>query len=170
MLKRALHADCSTYKARLSRGQVVACAASRYEYEVFSGSVTEATSEALVSSQSALLAAARAVGAWRKPAVAAVHQVVVRAPGGQSRAIRVGTASADQPAQVRCFGCPSLGFASLRVKSVLLAAAGMPGAWRRSAVTVMHHMVVRAPGCQSHLLLRHGLPRSVFCSGSQQVR
>ena len=107
----------------LSRGQVVACAASRYEYEVFSGSVTEAASEALVSSQSALLAAARAVGAWRKPAVAAVHQLVVCAPGGQSRTFRFGTASADLPAQARCSSCPCLGFARPRAKSALPATA-----------------------------------------------
>ena len=81
--------------------QVVACASSRYEYEVFSGTVTEAASQALVGSQSALLAAARAVGAWRAPAVAAVHELVVRAPGGQSRTFRFGTATANLPAQVR---------------------------------------------------------------------
>ncbi|KAK9834837.1 hypothetical protein WJX81_002704 [Elliptochloris bilobata] len=80
--------------------QVVACAASRYEYEVFSGSVTDAASQALVAGQSVLLAAARAMGAWRTPAVTAVHELVVRSPSGQSRTFRFGTASADLPAQV----------------------------------------------------------------------
>lgn len=70
---------------------------------MFSGSVTEAASQALVGGQSALLAAARALGAWRAPAAAAVHELVVRAPGGQSRTFRFGTASADLPAQAR--GC-----------------------------------------------------------------
>ena len=94
-------AACATAPLLRAR-QVVACASSRYEYEVFSGSVTEAASQALVSSQGALLAAARALGAWRAPAVAAVHELIVSAPGGQSRTFRFGTASADLPAQV-CF-------------------------------------------------------------------
>lgn len=95
---------CTRASALLPRArQVVACASSRYEYEVFTGTVTEAASQALVGSQSALLAAARALGAWRAPAAAAVHELIVRAPGGQSRTFRFGTASADLPAQVcRC--------------------------------------------------------------------
>ncbi|EIE21316.1 hypothetical protein COCSUDRAFT_56538 [Coccomyxa subellipsoidea C-169] len=80
--------------------KVVACASTRYEYEVFTGDVVSVTSEALVSQQSLLLAAARAANLWRKPPLAAVHQMVVQAPDGCARSLRFGTATADVPAQV----------------------------------------------------------------------
>ena len=81
--------------------QVVACASTRYEYEVFTGDVVSVESEALVSQQSLLLAAARAANIWRKPPLAAVHRMVLRAPDGRARSLRFGTATADVPAQVR---------------------------------------------------------------------
>ncbi|BDA44546.1 hypothetical protein COCOBI_06-0220 [Coccomyxa sp. Obi] len=80
--------------------KVVACASTRYEYEVFTGDVVSVESEALVSQQSLLLAAARAANIWRKPPLAAVHQMVLRAPDGRARSLRFGTATADVPAQV----------------------------------------------------------------------
>jgi hypothetical protein len=80
--------------------QVVACASTRYEYEVFTGDVVSVTSEALVAQQSLLLAAARAANNLRKPPLAAVHQMVVQAPDGRARSLRFGTATADVPAQV----------------------------------------------------------------------
>lgn len=80
--------------------QVAACASSRYEFEVFSGSVVSVTSEALVSSQSPLLAFARAANLWRKPPLAALHQMVVRTPDGRARTFSFGTETADIPAQV----------------------------------------------------------------------
>ena len=88
------------FKLFLPSMQVVACASTRYEYEVFTGDVVSVTSEALVSQQSLLLAAARAANLWRKPPLAAVHQMVVQAPDGRARSLRFGTATADVPAQV----------------------------------------------------------------------
>ncbi len=81
--------------------QVVACASTRYEYEIFSGNVVSVTSEALVASQSLLLNLARSVGLWKKPALGALHQMVVRSPEGQARTFRFATETADVPAQVR---------------------------------------------------------------------
>ena len=80
--------------------QVVACAASRYEFELFSGAVASVASEAQAGSQSRLLALARAAGVWRSAPLAAVHEMVVRAPDGRARTFRFSTATADIPAQV----------------------------------------------------------------------
>eukprot|EP00884_Botryococcus_braunii_P011594 jgi/Botrbrau1/20435/Bobra.145_2s0002.3 len=79
--------------------QVVACASTRYEYEIFSGSVVSVASEALVASQSLLLNLARSIGLWKKPALGALHQMVVRSPDGQARTFRFATETADVPAQ-----------------------------------------------------------------------
>lgn len=79
--------------------KVVSDSNSRYEFELFSGTVTSCSSEALQVNGNPLLAAARAVGQLRKSAVAAVHELVVQAPNGNSRTFRVGTATADVPAQ-----------------------------------------------------------------------
>jgi hypothetical protein len=79
--------------------KVVSDSNSRYEFELFSGMVTSCSSEALQASGNPLLAAARAAGVLRSP-VAAVHELVVQAPGGNSRTFRVGTATADVPAQL----------------------------------------------------------------------
>lgn len=72
---------------------------SRYEFELFSGTVTSCSSEALQVQSNPLLAAARAVGLLRNSAVAAVHELVVQAPSGGSRTFRVGTSTADVPAE-----------------------------------------------------------------------
>lgn len=72
---------------------------SRYEFELFSGTVTSTSSEAQQPASNPILAAARAVGLLRKPPVAAVHELVVQAPNGNSRTFRVGTGTADVPAQ-----------------------------------------------------------------------
>lgn len=79
--------------------KVVADSVTRYEYELFSGSVTSCSSEALQAAGNLLLTAARAVGLIKKPPVAAVHTFIVRAPDGMSRTFRVGTESAAVPAQ-----------------------------------------------------------------------
>src|SRR5690242_5989006 len=71
--------------------KVVSDSNSRYEFELFSGTVTSCSSEALQVNSNPLLAAARAVGLLRKSAVAAVHELVVQAPNGNSRTFRVGT-------------------------------------------------------------------------------
>jgi hypothetical protein len=80
--------------------KVVADAESRYEFELFSGSVTSCSSEAQQPAANWAVAAARAVGLWRSPPVAAVHTWVVRAPDGASRTYRAATATADVPAAV----------------------------------------------------------------------
>lgn len=80
--------------------KVVADSVSRYEYELFSGSTVGMSSEALSVDGNLLLAALRAVGLLKRPAVGAVHEFVLRAPDGTSRTFRVGTESNAVPAQV----------------------------------------------------------------------
>jgi hypothetical protein len=80
--------------------KVVSDSNSRYEFELFSGSVTSCSSEALQPSDNPLLAAARLLGVWRRLPVSAVHEMVVMAPDGTSRTFRMGTATADVPAQL----------------------------------------------------------------------
>lgn len=48
-------------------------------------------SEALDAGQGWLLSAARAVGLWRKPPLAALHELVVQSPDGRSRTFRCAT-------------------------------------------------------------------------------
>eukprot|EP00879_Flechtneria_rotunda_P008358 GHRR01008755.1.p2 GENE.GHRR01008755.1~~GHRR01008755.1.p2 ORF type:complete len:567 (+),score=195.61 GHRR01008755.1:328-2028(+) len=73
---------------------------SRYEFELFSGTVTSCSSQALQSTGNLLQSAARAIGILRRQPAAAVHELVVSAPDGSSRTFRVGTATADVPAQL----------------------------------------------------------------------
>jgi hypothetical protein len=80
--------------------KTVADAFSRYEYELFSGRVAAASSESLVSDANWILAAARRVGLLRRPAVGAVHTLLVETPTGQQRTFRLGTPTADVPAKV----------------------------------------------------------------------
>ena len=80
--------------------KLVADAFSRYEYEVFSGTVINTKSEALQQASGIWLTLMRASGFMRKPPPAAVHEFVVQAPDGVSRTFRVATATADVPAQV----------------------------------------------------------------------
>jgi hypothetical protein len=78
-------------------GKVVSDANTRYEFELWSGTVIACSSEALQPSSNPLAAALRLV--WRRPPCAAVHELVVQAPNGSSRTFRVGTTTADVPAQ-----------------------------------------------------------------------
>jgi hypothetical protein len=80
--------------------KIVADADSRYELELFSGSVTSCSSEALEVASNILLDIARATGLWKKLPVAAVHEFVVQAPDGTSRTFRCGTPTPDVPAQI----------------------------------------------------------------------
>jgi hypothetical protein len=79
--------------------KLVADADSRYEFELFSGSVTSCSSEALEVPGNLLLDFARAAGLWKRLPVAAVHEFVVQAPDGGSRTFRCGTGTPDVPAQ-----------------------------------------------------------------------
>lgn len=77
--------------------RVVACAESRYEFEVFSGTVVgKPESEALNAGENFLK---KLIG-FGKGTCQATHQMVVRTPDGVSRTFRFGTASSDVPAQV----------------------------------------------------------------------
>jgi len=78
---------------------MVADAFSKYEYEVFTGTVVSTKSEALQNNSNLLYTALRMVGLMRRPAPAAVHEFVVQAPDGNSRTFRVATPTADVPAQ-----------------------------------------------------------------------
>lgn len=77
--------------------KVVACAESRYEFEVFSGTVLGAPKSEAQNAAESLL---KRVLGFGKGACQAVHEMVVRAPDGTSRTFRFGTTSADVPAQV----------------------------------------------------------------------
>lgn len=82
--------------------KMVACAYSKYEYEVFSGKVLTSTSEAVqVSSQNPLISAAKSLLKLPpSPPIAAVHTVTAQAPDGSSRTFRFGTPTSEVPAQV----------------------------------------------------------------------
>ena len=82
--------------------KLVACATTRYELELFSGTVVgEPESEALNAGQGSVLQRL-----FRQREVAqANHSLVVRSPAGESRTFRVATTSAAVPARVRpCSG------------------------------------------------------------------
>jgi hypothetical protein len=120
--------------------KVVSDSNSRYEFELFSGTVTSCSSEALQVSGNPLLAAARAVGLLRKSAVAAVHELVVQAPNGNSRTFRVGTANADVPAQkgqrITVVCSPGAGVNKLRR---LMLSTSPPGTQPGEALQVSNH-------------------------------
>lgn len=76
---------------------MVACAESRYEFEVFSGTVVgKPNSEALNAGENFFK---RLLG-FGKGTCQATHEMLVRTPDGISRTFRFGTASSDVPAQV----------------------------------------------------------------------
>lgn len=77
--------------------KVVACAESRYEFEVFSGTVLGVPKSEAQNAAEGLL---RRFFGFGKGACQAVHEMVVRAPDGNARTFRFGTTSADVPAQV----------------------------------------------------------------------
>ncbi|GAQ81528.1 hypothetical protein KFL_000830100 [Klebsormidium nitens] len=92
--------------------QVVPCSQCRYQFELASGTVTEAESEAISSDQSLFQRAFRLLRFRRSPPPAAVHSLVVRAPDGVARTHRFATDSVEIPAQVGdrvtvCSACPS---------------------------------------------------------------
>lgn len=75
---------------------MAACASSRFEFELFSGTVTgEPQSEAQNADESLLSRV------FQRGVVQANHELVVRSPEGESRTFRVGTTTAQLPAQVR---------------------------------------------------------------------
>lgn len=78
--------------------KVVACAESRYEFEVFSGTVLGVPKSEAQNAAEGLL---KKLFGFGKGACQAVHEMVVRTPDGTSRTFRFGTTSADVPAQVR---------------------------------------------------------------------
>lgn len=89
--------------------RVVACAESRYEFEVFSGTVVGSpNSEALNAGENFL----KKLLGFGKSTCQATHEMVVRTPDGVSRTFRFGTTSADVPAQV-CHPGISLFFLAL---------------------------------------------------------
>jgi hypothetical protein len=120
--------------------KVVSDSNSRYEFELFSGTVTSCSSEALQVNANPLLAAARAVGLLRKSAVAAVHELVVQAPNGNSRTFRVGTATADVPAQqgqrITVVSSPGSGANKLRR---LLLSTSPPGTQPGEPMLISNH-------------------------------
>lgn len=131
--------------------RVVACAESRYEFELFSGVVTRVSSEALTSQQSVLLAALRLAGVWRQPPTGAVHEVVVQTPGGQSRAFRFATETADVPAfegQRVTVVCAPTGPGQRRVG---ILSTSPPGTKRGEPLSLCNHA---APGAPTTPLLR----------------
>lgn len=77
----------------------VADAVTRYEYELYSGTVASCSSESLVTERSWLRAAVQRVGLVRRPATSAVHTLAVQTPAGKQRTFRVGTETADVPAK-----------------------------------------------------------------------
>jgi hypothetical protein len=82
---------------------------SKYEYELFSGSVVNVTSESLVAESSQLVpslgnlikgnSVLQRWGVLWRPHVGAVHTAVVETPTGQQRSFRFSTATADVPAR-----------------------------------------------------------------------
>ena len=82
--------------------KLVACAYTKYEYEVFSGKVVTCSSEAVqVQAPNPLISAARAlVKLPAPPPTAAVHTMSVQSPDGSSRTFRFGTPTSEVPAQV----------------------------------------------------------------------
>jgi hypothetical protein len=81
--------------------QQVADSFTRYEYELYSGAVASAGSEALGGGGGGwAAAAARTLGLLRRPAAGAVHALLVETPGGQQRSFRFATATPDVPAKV----------------------------------------------------------------------
>lgn len=75
----------------------VNCSVTRYQFEVFSGTVSKISSDALNKSDNIFLALGRFTGIWKTPIMQAVHEMVVLAPNGSGRTFRFGTESADLP-------------------------------------------------------------------------
>lgn len=154
--------------------RVVADANSRYEFELYSGAISSVSSTALQPGANPLLSAARAVGLWRRAPVAAVHELVVEAPDGGSRAFRVGTASADVPARVgervTLVCAPARG--SNRARRLLLSTSP-PGTQPGQAMLVSNHatgvelplLQPPLPGAQTAGVPGWVLPAAVLLAG-----
>jgi hypothetical protein len=81
--------------------QRVADAYTKYEYELFSGTVVETSSESSVSVEEGLFAAlSRRLRAGSLPRCRAVHTALIETPSGRQRTFRFGTASPDVPFKV----------------------------------------------------------------------
>ena len=78
--------------------RIVACAACRYEFEVWTGTVARASSEALPPPNGVTRALAGALR--RPPPPAASHELDVETPSGMSRPFRFATADPVAPARV----------------------------------------------------------------------
>ncbi|KAK9810308.1 hypothetical protein WJX72_008368 [[Myrmecia] bisecta] len=150
--------------------KVVACAQTRYQFELFSGSVVSTSSEALNATSNWAIALARKVGLWRAAPLAAIHQLVVQAPDGRARTFRFATESAEVPAQqgerVTVICSPSKGSAPGR-----LFAAGPPGTQPGQPLTITNHgtgaeLALLRPPASSAGLPSWILPAAVFLAGS----
>jgi hypothetical protein len=94
--------------------RVVACATSRYEFEIFSGTVLGTPKSEAMNAAEGVLARLT-----QRAVCQAVHELIVRTPDGESRTFRVGTTDAAVPAQVR-----PLRWKSLRAGLHFLSDAG----------------------------------------------
>lgn len=152
--------------------KAVADSISRYEYELFSGTVTSASSESLVNEQNWLLAAARRVGIVRQPPTGAVHTLVVQTPSGLQRTFRFATATADVPAKVG----DRVTVVSTPQRPVLsqrrLLSATQPGTKPGEALSLSNHStrlhvpLLRPPAAGSGGLPSWALPATVLLVGS----
>eukprot|EP00892_Ulva_mutabilis_P001097 jgi/Ulvmu1/10989/UM007_0169.1 len=117
--------------------KVVACAESRYEFEVFSGTVLGAPKSEAQNAADGLL---KRFFGFGKGACQAVHEVVVRAPDGISRTFRFGTTTADVPAQegerVSVIACPE---ASQSLRKQGLLTSRPPGTKPGEPLEVVNH-------------------------------
>ena len=154
--------------------KVVADSATRYEFELFSGTVASVSSEAQQPAGNWALAAARAAGLWRAPPVAAVHTWAVRAPDGMVRTFRAATATADVPAavgdRVTVVAAPERGRGKARR---LLLTTAPPGLRPGEPVSVVNHRTGAElllgrppPPGQSGALPGWALPALVLLAGS----
>lgn len=73
---------------------------SRYQFEIFSGTVTSAASEALVSGQTWVDSMVRTFGLIRRQTIGAIHTLTIENPSGNCRSFKFGTDTADVPAKL----------------------------------------------------------------------
>eukprot|EP00210_Caulerpa_lentillifera_P005056 g4829.t1 len=81
--------------------KTVPCSTSKYLFEVFSGTVTSVTSDAVDNASDAFMSLIRLLKLWKKPRINAVHKMVVTTPSGIPRTFRFGTESAEVPAKLK---------------------------------------------------------------------
>jgi hypothetical protein len=119
--------------------QAVADAATRYEYELFSGEVREAAAESLGGSESWARRAARRAGLVRAARAAAEHALVVETPAGAQRSFRFGTATADVPAKVGDRVTVVCAPVAPKLSAGRLLSASPPGAAPGEALSLTNH-------------------------------